>query len=159
MEEKMEDKQVLDVINTAIQREEEAYAFYMEILGGVEDKSVRDTLTFIAGEEKKHREFLVAYRDGDYGVDSLRMNDPLDYKIAEHLEEPEVDDDMSSEDIYLIASHRELRAYNFYTDLANLHPEGELNELLRKIASEELKHKEKMEYLYANTAFPQTDGG
>ena len=110
-------------------------------------------------KRKNTGNFLVAYRDGDYGVDSLRMNDPVDYKIAEHLEEPEVDDDMSSEGIYLIASHRELRAYNFYTDLANLHPEGELNELLRKIASEELKHKEKMEYLYANTAFPQTDGG
>jgi len=27
------------------------------------------------------------------------------------------------------------------------------------MANEELKHKEKMEYLYANTAFPQTSGG
>jgi hypothetical protein len=27
------------------------------------------------------------------------------------------------------------------------------------MANEELKHKEKMEYLYANTAFPQTAGG
>ena len=60
---------------------------------------------------------------------------------------------------YTNAAHRELRSYNFYTELANLHPEGELNEMLRKIASEELKHKEKMEYLYSNTAFPQTSGG
>jgi len=27
------------------------------------------------------------------------------------------------------------------------------------MAAEELKHKEKMEYLYANTAFTQTAGG
>jgi hypothetical protein len=27
------------------------------------------------------------------------------------------------------------------------------------MANEELKHKEKMEYLYTNTAFPQTAGG
>ena len=155
----MEDKQMQDLINTAIQREEEAYEFYMDILNRVEDQSARDTLEFIAGEEKKHRDFLVAYRDGDYGADALRMNDPVDFKIAEHLEEPKVEDEMRSKDIYLIAAHRELRAYNFYTELANLHPEGELNELLRKVASEELKHKEKMEYLYANTAFPQTAGG
>ena len=38
-------------------------------------------------------------------------------------------------------------------------PQGDLHTMLLKIASEELKHKEKMEYLYANTAFPQTDGG
>jgi hypothetical protein len=34
-----------------------------------------------------------------------------------------------------------------------------VHDMLHKIANEELKHKEKMEYLYANTAFPQTDGG
>ena len=118
----MEDKQMQDLINTAIQREEEAYEFYMDILNRVEDQSGRDTLEFIAGEEKKHRDFLVAYRDGDYGADALRMNDPVDFKIAEHLEEPKVEDEMHSKDIYLIAAHRELRAYNFYTELANLHP-------------------------------------
>lgn len=155
----MKDKKVLDVITTAIQREEEAYKFYMELYRKVEETSAKDTLEFIAGEEEKHRKFLVSYRDGGYGVEALRMNDALDYKIAEHLEEPETKSEMRSEDVYLIAAHRELRSYNFYTELANLHPEGELNEMLRKIASEELKHKEKMEYLYANTAFPQTSGG
>jgi len=49
--------------------------------------------------------------------------------------------------------------YNFYTELAGLHPGGETKKMLLKIANEELKHKEKMEYLYANTAFPQTAGG
>lgn len=155
----MPDKMVSEIIDMAIQREEEAYAFYMDIYGKVAESSVRDTLEFIAGEEKKHREFLVKYRDGGFGVDSLRMNDPIDYKIAQHLQEPEVTADMRSEDVYLVAAHRENRSYHFYSDLADLHVDGELNEMLLKIASEELKHKEKMEYLYANTAFPQTAGG
>lgn len=155
----MTDKMLSEIINTAIQREEEAYAFYMDILGRVSETAVKDTLEFIAGEEKKHRDFLVKYRDGDFGVDSLRMNHPIEYKIAEHLEEPEVKTDMRSQDVYLVAAHRENRSYHFYTDLANLHTDGDLNEMLLKIASEELKHKEKMEYLYANTAFPQTSGG
>jgi hypothetical protein len=30
---------------------------------------------------------------------------------------------------------------------------------LDRMANEELKHKEKVEYLYSNAAFPQTDGG
>jgi rubrerythrin len=47
----------------------------------------------------------------------------------------------------------------FYTELAHLHADGDLREMLLKMANEELKHKEKMEYLYANTAFPQTSGG
>ncbi len=43
--------------------------------------------------------------------------------------------------------------------LADLHADSELKTMLSKLANEELKHKEKMEYLYANTAFPQTSGG
>jgi hypothetical protein len=31
--------------------------------------------------------------------------------------------------------------------------------MLLKMANQEIKHKEKVEYLYANTAFVQTDGG
>ena len=155
----MPDKTVSEIINLAIEREEEAYHFYMDIYGKVTEPAVKDTLEFIAREEKKHRDFLVNYRDGGFGVDSLRMNDPIDYKIAEHLQEPEVTQEMRSEDVYLVAAHRENRSYHFYSELAGLHTEGELNEMLVKIASEELKHKEKMEYLYANTAFPQTSGG
>jgi rubrerythrin len=155
----MGDVMMQDVVDTAIQREIEAYTFYMNIHDQVQDDSVKATLSYIAGEEKKHREFLEKYRDGGLGPSALRMNKAVDYKIAEHLEEPETQHDLRSQDVYLIASHRELRSHKFYTELAELHPEGELHEMLVKIASEELKHKEKMEYLYANTAFPQTDGG
>ena len=153
------DKKVADVIELAIQREEEAYEFYMDIHGKVRDPSVKDTLAFIAGEEKKHRAFLIEYRDGNYGTDALRMADVVDYKIAEYLEEPEVAAGASSQDVYLIAAHREGRSYQFYTQLAGMHGDGELRTMLLKMANEELKHKEKMEYLYSNTAFPQTSGG
>jgi rubrerythrin len=43
--------------------------------------------------------------------------------------------------------------------LADLHPDGSLKIILLRMANEEKKHKEKVEYLYSNTAFPQTDGG
>jgi rubrerythrin len=153
------EKRISDIIEIAIKREEDAYDFYMDILPKVVDAAVKDTLKFIAGEEMKHKAFLVKYRDGDFGTKALRMSDVVDYKIAEYLEEPEVDENMKPEDVYLVASHREQRSYLFYTELANLHADGELREMLLKMANEELKHKEKMEYLYANTAFPQTSGG
>ena len=153
------DKRVADIIEMAIKREEEAYDFYMDIHSKIIDPGVKDTLEFIAGEEKKHKAFLVNYRDGGFGAKALRMSDVVDYKIAEYLEEPEVNANSKPEDIYLVASHRELRSHLFYTELANMHTEGEPREILLKMASEELKHKEKMEYLYANTAFPQTSGG
>ncbi len=155
----MEDRRLSEIIATAIQREEEAYAFYMGLSGKVNDTSVTETIEWIANEEKKHKEFLVSYRDGGYASDALQLKDVAYYKIAEHQQEPEIEAGIRAEDVFLVASHREFRSYHFYTELANLHPEGEIKTVLLKMANEELKHKEKMEYLYANTAFPQTDGG
>jgi len=155
----MEDQKHIKIIDTAIKREEEAYAFYMGLYSQIEDESAKNTLEWVAAEEQKHRAFLVDYRDGNYGAKAMRMSDVVYYKIAEHQEEPEIAKDMRREDVFLLASHRELKSYKFYTELAGLHPEGETKKMLLKIANEELKHKEKMEYLYANTAFPQTAGG
>jgi rubrerythrin len=153
------EKSIADIIDMAIQREEDAYDFYMDIYHKVQDAGVKDTVEFIAKEEIKHKEFLVGYRAGNYGSNSLRMADVVDYRIAEYLEEPEVDSDSSREEVYLIASHREARSHLFYTELAGMHTDRELNAMLLKMANEELKHKEKMEYLYSNTAFAQTSGG
>lgn len=156
----MLDEKLLEYINIAISREEEAFQFYTDLAAKVPDDAARDALLWIRKEEAKHKAFLVKFRSDGVGPEAMRLSDPVYYKIAEHLDEPEVEEDMSRADIFLIASHRELRAYKFYTELAMLYNEGEsVHEMLVKIANEELKHKEKMEYLYANTAFPQTDGG
>ena len=155
----MKDLNLSEVLDKAIQREEEAYLFYMDILDKIEDKSAKETIEWIANEEKQHKAFLVNYREGQYESSALRMSDVVHYKIAEHQEEPDVAKDMRREDVFLVASHRELNSHLFYSELAGLHPAGETKEMLLKMANEELKHKEKMEYLYANTAFPQTAGG
>ena len=100
------DKRFEDIIDLAIQREEEAYNFYMNICDTIKDSGVKYAVELIAGEEKKHKAFLVNYREGKYGPDSLRMIDVIDYKIAEYLEEPEISRDATAQDVYLIASHR-----------------------------------------------------
>jgi rubrerythrin len=152
-------KTVAEILDMAIQREEAAYVFYMDIHARVEDASVKDTVEFIAGEEKKHKAFLVSYKEGKFGADSLRMAAVVEYKLAEYLEEPEISKNSSSEEVYLVAAHREARSHKFYSELAGMHAGSELKSMLLKMANEELKHKEKMEYLYANAAFPQTSGG
>lgn len=147
------------VLDIAIAREEEAYFFYIDLLEKIKDESVRDTINYIAEEEKKHRRFLVDYKNGAKGSAGLKMSTPINYKIAEYLEEEQTNKDMSSSDVYLVASHRELRSQKFYTELAEMHSDPELKDFLLKMASEETKHKEKMEYLYSNTTFVQTSGG
>ncbi|MEJ5359792.1 MAG: ferritin family protein [Desulfobacterales bacterium] len=153
------DAKLMALIDTAIRREEEAYAFYRELRGRVADDASRETIDWIAGEEKKHKEFLEQYRQGGFGSGELRLAEPVYYRIAEHQEEPAVREDMSRPEVFLIAAHRELRSHRFYRALAAEHGEGPAREMLARMATEELRHKEKMEYLYANAAFPQTSGG
>ena len=152
-------KTVAEILDMAIQREVVAYDFYMDIYHKVDDASVKETVEFIAREEKKHKAFLVSYKEGKYGTDSLRMADVVEYKLAEYLEEPEISKTSSSEEVYLVAAHREGRSYEFYSELANMHNDSKLKTMLQKMANEELLHKEKMEYLYSNAAFTQTSGG
>ncbi|MFY9398675.1 MAG: ferritin family protein [Desulfomonilia bacterium] len=155
----MQQKRLDAYLDIAIQREEESYDLYTVLGKRVENQGAKHALELLAKEEKKHKEFLEKYRAGGYGADALRMDHVLDYKIAEHMDMPEMKDGMKPEDVYLLAAHRELKSYNFYTGLAELHPDGELRRIFLKMASQELKHKEKVEYLYSNTAFPQTNGG
>jgi rubrerythrin len=147
------------IIQKAIANEEEANRFYLNLAEVVTDKMARDTLLYLADEEKKHKEYLLRYRQESFIGNATENNEATNNKIAEYLQPPAVNYNIDSKDVYLLAAARELNSYNFYMGLASLHPEGEIKKMLLKMAAQEMKHKEKVEYLYANTAFVQTAGG
>jgi rubrerythrin len=155
----MKNKSLEAILEKAIRNEEGAFRFYMDLYNTVEDKVAKNTLVFLADEEKKHRDYLIKYRDGVYPEKTMTVSEETTAKIKEFTGKHDIKKNSQPKDIYLVAADRELNAYNFYKKLADIHPSGEVRELLLRIAQEELKHKEKMEYLYDNTAFPQTAGG
>jgi rubrerythrin len=144
------------IIERAIRKEEEAHDFYMDLARLVTDREAKDTLEYLAQEEKGHKEYLLKYRQTGFAGE---FQTAVDYRVAEHLTKPDIQKDMRTQEVYLVAANRELNAYNFYKGLAELHGAGEVREMLLHMAAEELRHKEKMEYLFANTAFTQTAGG
>jgi rubrerythrin len=75
--------------------------------------------------------------------------------LAELLEAPDISDSMSPKEALAIAAKREEGAYRFYQALASIQPPGEVQAFLDKMAKVELQHKEKVEYLYDNAAFPE----
>ena len=147
------------LIDVAIKNEEDSYNFYMDLYEKVTENNIKDTLKFLAGEELKHKEFLQKYKQGSFGAEALALDTVVDYKIAEHAERPDLEKNLSTQDVYLVAADKELNAFRFYKSLADIEPAGEVKDMLLKMANEEMKHKEKVEYLYSNTAFPQTSGG
>jgi rubrerythrin len=66
---------------------------------------------------------------------------------------------MKLKDIFLFAAAREKASHEFYLSLAQIHPSGEVKRLLGELAAQELEHKQRVESLYTQVAFPQTDGG
>jgi len=155
----MKNKTLETILGKAIRNEEAAFRFYMDLYNTVEDKAAKNTLVFLADEERKHRGYLIKYRDGVYPENTITVSEETTAKIKEFSGKPEIKKTSKTKDIFLVAAERELGAYNFYKKLADIHPSGEVRELLLRMAQEELKHKEKMEYLHDNTAFPQTAGG
>ena len=155
----MEGQSLKSLIGIAVKNEEEAHVFYLGLADIVEDKTARETLAFLAGEELAHKEFLLAYLKGEKKFNALPLEEIVDYHIAEYADKPDIQKNMKSSEVYLVAAHREWNSYKFYMGLASLQPEGEAKAMLQKMADQEMKHKEKVEYLYSNTAFPQTAGG
>jgi len=155
----MKNKSLETILEKAIRNEEAAFRFYMDLYNTVEDKVAKNTLVFLADEEKKHRDYLIKYRDGVYPENAMTVSEETTATIKEFAEKPDIKKTSQAKDVFLVAADRELSAYNFYKKLADIHPDGEVKALLTRMAQEELKHKEKMEYLYDNTAFPQTAGG
>ena len=95
-------KKVSEVLGIAIKREEDAYTFYMEMHGSASEPGVKESLELMAKEEKKHKVFLERYRDGGLKAEALRSSDVVDCKVAECLEEPELDSNSKPEDVFLV---------------------------------------------------------
>jgi rubrerythrin len=155
----MERQPLKDLIEKAVKNEEDARNFYLGLYDMVEDALAKETLKFLAGEELAHKEFLLDYLKGEKKFIALAMDEPIDYHIAQYTARPDPKANMNSSEVYLVAAHRELNSYKFYKGLAAAQPAGKVKEMLLTMAYQELKHKEKVEYLYSNTAFPQTAGG
>ena len=150
---------VFSVIEQAIVNEEISINLYQMLVQKVKEKDSKETFAYLASEEVKHKEFLQNYLGGKCPEGGLDLKTPVDYKVIEYLEAPLPSETMRPQDAFLLAAGREKKSHEFYLHLAEIHPEGPVKDLLKRLASEELAHKEKVEYLYANTAFPQTDGG
>jgi len=155
----MADLTLSTVIQRAIENEIASYNLYQMLIKMVKEKDTKDTFSYLASEELKHRELLENYLKGNYSTGGLDLKSPVDYKVAEYLEAPAPSEKMRPQDAFLLAASREKKSHELYEKLAAMHPAGEVKDFLTRLAREELAHKEKVEYLYANTAFPQTDGG
>ena len=148
-----------DVLEEAIQKEIDSRLLYLDLSQSVNDQAAKDAFQELAGQEQGHQNLLDKYLRGEIKEGALNIGEPIDYHIAEHLEQPKVSPGMELKDVFLLAASRERLSHDFYLALAGVHPDGKIKKLLEDLASQEMGHKRRVEFLYTEVAFPQTDGG
>ncbi len=147
------------VLEKAVHKEIESRLLYTGLSQKVKDEAAKDAFRELAQQEQGHQNFLEQYLRGELKEGALSRGQVVDYKIAERLDQPEISPDMTLKDTFLLAANREKASHEFYLSLAQIHPAGEVRRLIEELAAQELQHKQRVEFLYAEVAFPQTDGG
>lgn len=141
------------ILSLAIDREVEAYTFYRNIADKVKDKALKSLFDELAGEEKKHREFLQGFLAKD--VSKMKFTAGHDYKVGDSLPSPKLTMDLKPLDGLVLAIKKELEAMQMYTQFARAAADVETQLLFTQLANMERGHKARLEDIYTNMAFPE----
>ncbi len=143
----MKFESVDEILDFAIQREQDAADFYKDLSTKVELDSMKKVFTGFSREEMGHKAKLEAVKSGKRLMASEKRI--LDLKIGDHLEEVEpTKSELSYQDALIIAMKAEKAAYKLYNELATSTDDAEVQEIFAGLAQEEAKHKLRFEIEY-----------
>lgn len=135
-----------EILNFAIEREEEAAAFYAELAGKAEHKHLASLLLSFAAEELGHKAKLLAVKGGKRFAP--KPGKVMDLKIADYMVDVKPSPTMSYQEILIVAMKNEKAAFRLYTDLAATADDPAVQQTFLALAQEEAKHKLRFELEY-----------
>jgi len=138
-----------ELLDFAIDREQESHDFYMDLAGRVKQPDTKDLLTRLAREELGHRKKLEAIKSGGRSFPTAK--DVTAFQISDYLVAVEPSRELGYEDALILAIKREEAAFSLYTDLSRLAGDEELKRIFLALAQEEAKHKLRFEIEYKET--------
>lgn len=141
------------IIDFAINNEVEAYEFYRDAAIKVIDPQLKDVFEDLAKEELEHKQFLKDFAAG--GLESIKLDEVSDYKIAETLDKPKLSVDMSFADAISLAIKNEQEAMEMYNKLAAACLDEEHKKLFVELEKMEIMHKTRLEDIYINVAYAE----
>ena len=135
-----------EILDFAIQKEQEAADFYTSLGDRMEFKHMREIFHGFAAEEMGHKAKLEAVQTGKRLLGSEKAI--ADLKIGDYLVEIDLDATLGYQDVLIVAMKAEKAAFKLYTDLAGATDDAGLKEILLNLAQEEAKHKLRFEIEY-----------
>ena len=149
----MKKEQIKSIIEFAIDNEVESYEFYRDAAEKVEDNNLKEIFKDLAAEELEHKRFLKEFLESD--ENEIVLNDFTDYNIAETLNTPELDVEMSFKDAISLAIKKEEEAMVMYGVLAEDSNDGEVKKMFLGLREMEQMHKAELEEIYTNVAYAE----
>lgn len=135
-----------DILDFAIDREQEAVDFYTNAAGTVEKDWMKQVFEQFAREEKGHKAKLQAVKKGAKLMP--HQEKVMDLKVGDYLAEVELAETMTYQQMLILAMKREKVAFKLYTDLAGKVDDEDVKNLFLGLAQEEAKHKLRFEVEY-----------
>lgn len=141
------------IISSAIEREIEAFTFYQSVSKKAKDKNIKSIFSKLAEDEQEHKRTLEGFLAK--APEKMHFSESKDYKIADTLVTPSLTVDLKPVEGIIIAIKNELEAMQMYTQLANVSTDAAQKSIFLELATMERGHKNKLEEIYTNMAFPE----
>lgn len=139
-------KSVDEVLDFAIQNEEEAAQFYTDLADKMDRAWMQQIFKDFAKEEQGHKRKLLDVKEGKHLQPAEKK--VLDLKIADYLVDVVPSGDMDYQSALVLAMKKEKKAFQMYSDLASSTDDENLKQTFLGLAQEEAKHKLRFEVEY-----------
>lgn len=135
-----------DIIKFAIGREEAAIEAYGDMSEKAKMPGLRELLLELQNEEKNHKQLLEDISSEQ--IATFKTEEVIDLKISDYLTEEPPSEDMTFQDLLIIAAKKEQEAVELYTKLKEGSDNIELKQLFDFLIIQEKSHKLKLESEY-----------
>lgn len=146
-----------EIINYAIEKENEAAAFYADAAKKEPFSGVREALEEMANEERKHAAMLENIGENQEVLAGYKFKWIPDMKRSDYMVDLEYEAGMHYSDLLKLAMKREEKALAMYNELQNKTDNEEHIKLFKILCQEEAKHKLFLENLFDDFMAEQGD--
>ena len=144
-----------EILDRAIQNEDEANRFYSQAANTVKDPSAKELLNEFARIELKHKTVLQNFDLSKVDEEHHTVKKAHDLHLSDYLLDKKITPDSSIQDIMIHAMKREQKAYQFFKDMAKVVSSIEVKNLFEDLAAEELDHKGRIETEYDDVIYKE----
>jgi rubrerythrin len=146
----MDFKNLVEIIDFAIEKEKEAAEFYMQVSGQEQFSGKKQMLEEFAAEERKHQALLEDLKAGKLGeqLEDYRFEWITDIKRSDYVHDVEYQPGMGYDELLMLAMKREEKALALYNEMLGRADSDEAKKVFKMLCQEEAKHKLTLETLY-----------